>query len=306
MAKKLYDIPHVISAHSLEPLRPWKREQLGGGYELSLWAEKTAYEDADGIIAVSEGMRQDILKSYPSVDPDKVYTVHNGIDLDSFKLTDEKTDVLDRYGINTSKPTAIFVGRITRQKGLPYFLKALELINPDIQVVLCAGAPDTKEIADEVSSAVNRLKAARGNIIWIEEMLPKFELTRVLDAADVFVCPSIYEPLGIVNLEAMALKLPVVATATGGIPEVVVDGVTGKLVQIEQIQDGTGTPTNPEQFEQDFADAVTEVFSDLDKAKEMGEAGYERARDNFSWTSIGDRTVEVYEDIISKYQKAAA
>jgi starch synthase len=298
LASELYSIPHVITAHSLEPLRPWKAEQLGGGYNLSSFAEKTAYENAAGIIAVSGGMRNDILRCYPNVDPEKVFVVHNGIDLDSFKLTGEPTDVLDRYGIDTNKPTAVFVGRITRQKGLVYFLQAVQKFSKDIQIVLCAGMPDTKEIEEEVSSAVEKLKETRGNIIWIDEMLPKHELTTVLNSADVFICPSIYEPLGIVNLEAMALKLPVVATATGGIPEVVVDGETGYLVPIEQVQDGTGTPLDPDKFTSDFAAAVDKMFSDLDRAKEMGEAGYKRAQDNFSWKSISKKTIEVYKKVL--------
>jgi starch synthase len=301
LASKLYSIPHVISAHSLEPLRPWKAEQLGGGYALSSWVEKMSYEAADGIIAVSSGMRDDILRCYPNVDPEKVFVVHNGIDLDTFQLDDKKTDVLERYKIDQSKPTAVFVGRITRQKGLPFFLKSIEQIDPDIQVVLCAGAPDTKEIAAEVAELVKSLNATRGNIVWIEEMLPKHELTTVLDASDVFVCPSVYEPLGIVNLEAMALKLPVVASATGGIPEVVVDGETGFLVPFRsgQAQDGTGTPNSPEEYISDFAQAITKMFSDLNRAEKMGQAGYARARDFFSWKSIAKKTVDVYNTVLS-------
>lgn len=301
ISSKLYNIPHVITAHSLEPLRPWKKEQLGGGYDVSSWVEKTAYENAAGIIAVSDGMRQDILKAYPNVDPNKVHVVLNGIDLDSFKITDEPTDVLERYNVDKNAPTAIFVGRITRQKGLTYFLDAVKLIRDDIQIILCAGAPDTPEIAKEVSDKVAQLNSTRGQIVWIEEMLPKFELTKILDFSDVFICPSVYEPLGIVNLEAMALKLPVVATRTGGIPEVVVDGETGILVDIEQVQDGTGTPINPEKFALDYANAVNTMFSDLEIAKAMGEAGYNRARDHFSWQSIGEDVVKVYEKVISEW-----
>jgi starch synthase len=297
LSQQLYGVKHIITAHSLEPLRPWKAEQLGGGYKLSLWAEKTAYEAADAIIAVSDGMRTDILRCYPEVDPAKVKVVHNGIDLNSFKLTDQSTDVLERYKIDTSKPTAVFVGRITRQKGLPYFLRAIEQISPDIQVVLCAGSPDTPEIMQEVSELFNNLQQKRSNMVWIEEMLPKHELVTVLNASDVFICPSIYEPLGIVNLEAMALKLPVVATATGGIPEVVQDGVTGKLVQIEQKLDGTGQPLHPDQFVQDFAGAIESVFADLNVAKQMGEAGYLRAEQHFAWTTISKRTIDVYNSV---------
>jgi starch synthase len=302
LGSKLNGIPHVISAHSLEPLRPWKAEQLGGGYDVSSWIEKTAYEAADGIVAVSNGMRDDILKSYPAVDPDKVYVVHNGVDLDSFKKTDEPTDVIERYGIDKNRPTAIFVGRITRQKGLTYFLEAANQIDKEVQIILCAGAPDTPEILKEVEEAFKGLNQTRGGVIWIEEMLPKHELTTILDFSDVFICPSIYEPLGIVNLEAMALKLPVVATRTGGIPDVVVDHETGRLVDIEQLQDGTGTPINPAKFASDFAAAVNETFADLETAKKWGEAGYQRAKDHFSWASISKKVIAVYEDVIAKYK----
>ena len=303
MAQLLHDIPLVITAHSLEPFRPWKREQLGGGYNLSSWAERDAYEHADRIIAVSGGMREDILAAYPNVDPNKVVVVHNGITLADFETPapdDAGWAVFDRYHIDRDKPTLLFVGRITRQKGLPYLLQALHFVDPDIQVVLCAGAPDTPEIGKEVKEAVARLNEERGNIIWIEEMLPKHELNALEHGCDAFICPSIYEPLGIVNLEAMACGLPVVATATGGIPEVVVDGVTGYLVPIEQKHDGTGTPTNPERFVHDLADAINEMFADPQRAKDMGERGRERARDKFSWESISDQTVAVYRSVLEE------
>jgi starch synthase len=305
LASKLHDIPHVITAHSLEPLRPWKAEQLGGGYALSSWAEKTAYENAAGIIAVSEGMKADILRCYPEIAPEKVQVVHNGIDLDSFKISDKETDVLERYNISQTAPTAIFVGRITRQKGLPYLLKAIAKLPKDIQVILCAGAPDTEEIAAEVDKLVQKLQKERDNVVLISQMLPKHELVAVLNASDVFLCPSIDEPLGIVNLEAMALKLPVVATATGGIPEVVLDGITGKLVEIEQLNDGTGTPLKPEKFVNDFADAIWYMFEDLDRAKKMGEEGYKRAKDYFSWRTIGEKTVKIYKELIKNHKKRA-
>lgn len=305
LAAKLHGIPHVLSAHSLEPLRPWKAEQLGGGYRVSSWIEKTAYEGADGIIAVSEGMKADVLRCYPDIDPAKVYVVHNGIDVDAWAApsTEEERTAADavvaRYGIDPSRPAIVFVGRITRQKGLPYFLKAVEQLPEDIQVVLCAGAPDTPQIAQEVSSAVATLQTERGGVVWIEEMLPRPELVAVLDACTAFVCPSVYEPLGIVNLEAMAVGLPVVATATGGIPEVVDHGVTGTLVPIDQVQDGTGTPTDPDKYAADLAAALTDMVSDVDAAKAMGVAGRQRATDHFAWGAIAERTLEVYRDLLS-------
>ena len=304
LAKTLHGIPHVLSAHSLEPLRPWKAEQLGGGYRVSSWIEKTAYEAADGIIAVSEGMKADVLRCYPDVDPAKVHVVHNGIDVDAWAApaTEEERAAADavvaRHGIDPSRPAIVFVGRITRQKGLPYFLKAVEQLPKEIQVVLCAGAPDTPQIAQEVSSAVAKLQKERDGITWIEEMLPRAELVAVLDAGTAFVCPSVYEPLGIVNLEAMAVGLPVVATATGGIPEVVDHGVTGTLVPIDQVQDGTGTPTDPVKYAADLAAALTAMVSDIDAAKAMGKAGRQRATDHFSWDTIAERTLEVYKHVL--------
>ncbi|WP_062377570.1 glycogen synthase [Demequina pelophila] len=303
-ASLLHGVPHLISAHSLEPLRPWKAEQLGGGYRVSSWIEKTAYEAAAGIIAVSDGMRKDVLRCYPDVDPAKVHVVHNGIDLSAWAkpVTDEeraKADaVVAEWGIDPTRPAIVFVGRITRQKGLPHFLKAVEQLPQDIQVVLCAGAPDTKEIAAEVSTAVAKLQEERDGVIWIEKMLPRPELVAVLDACTAFVCPSVYEPLGIVNLEAMAVGLPVVATATGGIPEVVVHGETGTLVPIEQVQDGTGTPLDPEGFSRDLAAALTDMVADTDRAARMGEAGRQRAADAFSWEAIAERTLDVYRQIL--------
>jgi starch synthase len=302
LAALLHDIPHIISAHSLEPLRPWKREQLGGGYAVSSWAEKTAYEGADGIIAVSAGMRADILRAYPNVEPERVHVVHNGIDLSGWQRpadadAEQTEQIVRELGIDPSRPTVVFVGRITRQKGLPYLLRAVELLPPEVQVVLCAGAPDTPEIMKEVSDAVARLGEQRSGIVWIEEMLPRPRLVAVLASSTVFVCPSVYEPLGIVNLEAMAVGLPVVGSATGGIPEVIVHGETGLLVPIEQVQDGTGTPVNPDQFVHDLASALTEIVMDPDRAAEMGKAARKRVEDHFAWTAIAERTVQVYEAV---------
>jgi len=317
-AKLLYGMPHVISAHSLEPLRPWKAEQLGGGYRVSSWAEKTAYDAADGIIAVSNGMRNDILRSYPELDPDKIYVVHNGIDLSGWQRPVPDSPeaaaadaTVRRLGIDPTKPAVVFVGRITRQKGLPYLLRAAEQLPPNVQLILCAGAPDTPEIIQECRDLVAKLRAERraagteftddnAGVIWIEEMLPRQELIAVLAASQVFLCPSVYEPLGIVNLEAMAVGLPVVATATGGIPEVVDDGVTGTLVPIEQVTDGTGTPTNPEKFVNDLAAAINDMLADPARAKAMGEAGRKRAEDHFSWRAIADRTMDVYRKVLAK------
>ena len=297
IASLLHGIPHVLSAHSLEPLRPWKAEQLGGGYALSSWAERTAYLGAAAVIAVSAGMREDILRSYPEVDPDKVVVVHNGIELDGW-VRDENPDAVRALGIDPDRPSIVFVGRITRQKGLPYLLRAARLLPPEVQLVLCAGAPDTPEIMAEVSGLVSELSKERTGVVWIERMLPRAELCQVLSAATTFVCPSVYEPLGIVNLEAMACEAAVVGTATGGIPEVVDDGVTGRLVPIEQVQDGTGTPTDPERFVTELAATLTEVTGDPARAREMGRAGRLRAEQHFSWDAIADRTVEVYRSVL--------
>lgn len=296
LAGLLHGVPHVLSAHSLEPLRPWKAEQLGGGYALSSWAERTAYHGAAAVIAVSAGMREDILRSYPDIDPDKVVVVHNGIDLSGW-ARDEDGDAVRGLGIDPDRPSVVFVGRITRQKGLPYLLRAARDLPPEVQLVLCAGAPDTKEIMAEVSGLVSELQSDRDGVVWIERMLPRAELCKVLSAATTFVCPSVYEPLGIVNLEAMACEAAVVGTATGGIPEVVADGETGRLVPIEQVQDGTGTPVDPDAFVADLARVLTEVTSDVERARQMGRAGRQRAEDQFSWETIAERTVEVYRSV---------
>ena len=306
LAGLLHSVPHVISAHSLEPLRPWKAEQLGGGYALSSWAEKTAYEAASGIIAVSNGMREDILRSYPAIDPERVKVVHNGIDLEAWKHPQgqeadaQAAATLKRLGIDPDRPTIVFVGRITRQKGLPHLLRACEQLPADVQVILCAGAPDTPEIKAEVEGLVARLREKRTGVVWIEEMLPRPELIAVLAASDVFVCPSVYEPLGIVNLEAMAVGLPVVGSATGGIPDVIVDGETGLLVPIEQVQDGTGTPIDPARFEADLAERLTTLVTDTEAAKAMGQAARRRVEEHFAWQAIAQRTMDVYNWVLDQ------
>ncbi|WP_431806160.1 glycogen synthase [Microbacterium paraoxydans] len=297
LASQLHGIPHVLTAHSLEPLRPWKAEQLGGGYAVSSGIERLAYENAAAVIAVSAGMRADILRSYPQVDPERVRVIHNGIDVERWRPV-ENAAFLESIGMDPARPSVVFVGRITRQKGLPYLLQAARLLPPEVQLVLCAGAPDTPEIMAEVQEGVRLLQQTREGVIWIERMLPRDELSAILAAATTFVCPSVYEPLGIVNLEAMACGAAVVGTATGGIPEVVDDGVTGRLVPIEQMQDGTGTPIDPERFVADLASVLTEVATDPERARAYGEAGRERARSQFSWTAIADETRALYAGLI--------
>ncbi|MEO9323232.1 glycogen synthase [Nocardioides sp. C4-1] len=297
LAHLLHDVPHVVSAHSLEPLRPWKAEQLGGGYAVSSWVEQTAYEAAAGIIAVSAAMRDDVLASYPAVDPAKVQVVHNGIDTELWTPT-PNPDRLRELGVDPDRPSVVFVGRITRQKGLPHFLRAAASLPPDVQLVLCAGAPDTPEIEAEVRGLVDELAATRTGVVWIAEMLPRADVVALLTAATVFACPSVYEPLGIVNLEAMACETAVVATATGGIPEVVVDGATGVLVPIEQATDGTGTPLDPDRYVADLGAALTALVSDPDRAATYGRAGRRRAIESFSWDAIAERTVEVYRSVL--------
>ncbi|WP_228941111.1 glycogen synthase [Nocardioides sp. Leaf374] len=301
LASLLHGVPHVVSAHSLEPMRPWKAEQLEGGYALSSWVERTSYEAAAAVIAVSAAMREDVLRSYPAVDPDRVHTVHNGIDTDLWAPV-HAPDRVRAQGVDPDRPSVVFVGRITRQKGLPLFLRAVAQLPPEVQIVLCAGAPDTPEIQAEVETLVAGLAAERDGVVWIREMLPRADVVALLSAATAFACPSIYEPLGIVNLEAMACETAVVATATGGIPEVVVDGAgagaTGRLVPIEQATDGTGTPLDPDRYVADFAAALVEVVSDPDRAAALGRAGRQRAIESFSWGAIAARTVEVYRSVL--------
>ncbi|MFJ2541537.1 glycogen synthase [Microbacterium sp. NPDC087589] len=296
LASQLHGIPHVLTAHSLEPLRPWKAEQLGGGYAVSSGIEKLAYENAAAVIAVSAGMREDILRSYPSVDPARVRVIHNGIDVERWRPV-QNPAFLESVGMDPTRPSVVFVGRITRQKGLPYLLQAARLLPPEVQLILCAGAPDTPEIMAEVQEGVRLLQQTRGGVIWIDRMLPRDELSAILTAATTFVCPSVYEPLGIVNLEAMACGAAVVGTATGGIPEVVDDGVTGRLVPIEQLQDGTGTPVDPERYVADLANVLTEVTSDPEQARAYGAAGRDRAREEFSWDAIADTTRALYAEL---------
>ncbi|MDP3952703.1 glycogen synthase [Microbacterium sp.] len=296
VASQLHGIPHVLTAHSLEPLRPWKAEQLGGGYAVSSGIEKLAYENAAAIVAVSGGMRTDILRSYPGVDPARVRVIHNGIDVEQWRPVQDAA-FLASIGMDPARPSVVFVGRITRQKGLPYLLRAAAELPSEVQLVLCAGAPDTPEIMAEVQEGVRLLQETRRGVIWIERMLPRGELSAILTAATTFVCPSVYEPLGIVNLEAMACGAAVVGTATGGIPEVVDDGVTGRLVPIEQVADGTGTPVDPDRYVDDLARTLTEVAMDPERAASYGEAGRERAAREFSWGSIADTTRALYAEL---------
>ncbi|WP_093797597.1 glycogen synthase [Streptomyces sp. Wb2n-11] len=287
--KLLHGIPHVMTAHSLEPLRPWKAEQLGGGYALSGWAERTAIESADAVVAVSHGMRADILRSYPALDPARVRVVHNGIDTSLYR-PDPATDVLRRTGIDRQRPYVLFVGRITRQKGVPHLLRAARLLDPSTQLVLCAGAPDTPEIEREFRELVDELRRTRDGVHWIPEMLPRPDVVQLLTHAAVFVCPSVYEPLGIVNLEAMACGTPVVASAVGGIPEVVEDGGTGLLVPYAE--------PDPEAFEAGLADGINRLTGERRTALRMGEEGRRRAVREFGWEAVARRTAEVYEEIL--------
>ncbi|GAA0975103.1 glycogen synthase [Acrocarpospora macrocephala] len=291
VAKMLYGLPHVVTTHSLEPLRPWKAEQLGGGYTLSSWAERTALASADAIIAVSEGMRADVLTAYPEISPERVTVIHNGIDTGEYAPAPGAA-ALARHGIDPARPYVVFVGRITRQKGLAHLLRAAHSFDPAAQLVLCAGAPDTPEIAAEVTALVEELATTRKGVIWISEMLPRPEVIEILTHATVFVCPSVYEPMGIVNLEAMACETAVVATATGGIPEVVADQETGLLVPIEQGPDGE--PHDREAFAVAIASRVNALLSDPGLADDMGRQGRRRAIDHFSWPRIAERTRELY------------
>ena len=297
LAKLVHGIPHVLTVHSLEPLRPWKAEQLAGGYQLSSFCEQTAVEGADAVIAVSAEMARDVLACYPAVDPDRVRVIYNGIDTAEYR-PDSGTNVLERHGVDPERRSAVFVGRITRQKGVAHLLEAARTFDPEVQVVLCAGAPDTPQIAAEISERVGRVQRERGNLVWIDKMITKAEVIQLLTHATVFVCPSIYEPLGIVNLEAMACETAVVATATGGIPEVVEDGVTGVLVPFEPGADSSREPRDPKQFARDIAERVNALLADPARAEAMGKAGRRRAIEQFSWSAIADQTVELYESLV--------
>jgi starch synthase len=303
LARLLYGHPHVATVHSLEPLRPWKSEQLAGGYALSSFCERTALEAADAIIAVSAAQRSDILSVYPSIDAERIDVIHNGIDAEEYR-PDLGTDVLERYAVDPGAPSVVFVGRITRQKGVPYLLDAALDIDPSAQLVLCAGAPDTPELAAEVQQKVDTLRSARGNVIWLDQMLAKDEIIQLLTHATVFVCPSIYEPQGIVNLEAMGCETAVVATDTGGIPEVVEDGVTGLLVPFAARDHGSRDPVDPKSFVTGIADRVNELLADPGRAEEMGRAGRARAVEHFAWPAIAEQTAALYRRL--QQQRAAA
>jgi alpha-maltose-1-phosphate synthase len=293
LAAMLYRIPHVLTAHSLEPLRPWKAEQLGSGYRISSWVERTAVSGADAVIAVSSGMREDVLHTYPALDPSRVHVVKNGIDTDVWYPAEPKPgeSVLADLGVDPKRPIVAFVGRVTRQKGVPHLVKAAHGFAPEAQLVLCAGAPDTPEIAAEMTAAVAELARARTGVFWVREILPIGKIREILSAATVFVCPSVYEPLGIVNLEAMACATAVVASDVGGIPEVVADGQTGLLVHYD--------PADPEGFEAGLADAVNTLVGNPDQAARLGQAGRQRCIEEFSWAHIAEQTLGIYRKVSS-------
>lgn len=291
LAAMLYGVPNVLTAHSLEPMRPWKAEQLGGGYRISSWVEKTAVEAADAVIAVSSGMRRDVLNTYPALDPDRVHVVLNGIDTDKWRPVEPGGDgsVLTELGVDLTRPIVAFVGRITRQKGVAHLVAAAHHFSPEVQLVLCAGAPDTPEIAEEVASTVQELSEARSGVFWVREMLPQPKIDEILSAATTFVCPSVYEPLGIVNLEAMACGTAVVASDVGGIPEVVADERTGLLVHYDH--DDTAS------FERELAYAVNTLVADPERARQYGITGRQRCIDEFSWARIAEQTLDIYRAV---------
>ena len=297
LAKKNYGLPLVITVHSLEPLRPWKREQLAGGYEFSLWVEKTALEMADAIIAVSGETKHDIERLF-NVDPSRVHGIHNGIDLNQYRKVDS-SDALERYGIDPARPYLLFVGRITRQKGFQHLVRAIQFMNRDFQIVLCAAAPDTPQLAEEMRIAVERAGAQRPGIIWINEMVDQQTACELYSHAAVFICPSIYEPFGIINLEAMACETPVVASAVGGIKEVVIEGETGFLVPLEQMKESPFEAIDPEKFARDLAERVNELMKDPQLRKRFGKSGRRRVEENFSWTAIAEKTKTLYASLLA-------
>ena len=296
LTKLCYGIPLVITTHSLEPLRPWKREQLGKGYDASSWVEKTAIEMADAIIAVSKETKEDVLKHF-NVDKEKVKVIYNGINLKEYIVT-EATSTLERFGIDKSKPYVLFVGRITRQKGIIHLVNAIKYIDKDTQIVLCAGAPDTKEIGAEMEASVNEVKKTRNNVIWIAEMLDKKEVIQLYSHADVFCCPSIYEPFGIINIEAMACETAVVASAVGGIKEVVIDGETGILVTLEQQNAAPFEPIDPDKFSRDLANGVNKLINNEELRNKMAKKGRKRVEDHFDWIAIAKQVEELYKSLI--------
>jgi len=297
LAKKNYDLPLVITVHSLEPLRPWKREQLAGGYEFSLWVEKTALEMADAIIAVSRETKDDIERLF-NVDPARVHVIHNGIDLNEYRKIDS-TGALERYGVDPAKPYLLFVGRITRQKGLQHLVRAIQFMDRDFQIVLCAAAPDTAQLGEEMRIAVEGAKAQRPGIIWIDEMVDQQAACELYSHAAVFVCPSIYEPFGIINLEAMACETAVVASAVGGIKEVVIDGETGLLVPIDQMKQSPFEAIDPEKFARDLAERINELMRNPQLRERFGKAGRKRVEENFSWAAIAEKTKALYTSLVS-------
>ncbi|GAA3749557.1 glycosyltransferase family 4 protein [Terriglobus aquaticus] len=297
LARKLYNIPFVLTTHSLEPLRAWKAEQLGTGYAMSSWMERTAILDADAVIAVSEGTKKDILKAYPEIHPERIHVIYNGIDLDEYQKTEAK-DALIKHGVDPDVPYVLFVGRITRQKGVTHLVDAIQYLPKDTQVVLCAGAPDTPEIAQEMRELVAKAKSINPRVTWIEAMVAKQEAIQLYSNCAVFCCPSVYEPFGIINLEAMACRAPVVASATGGILEVVVDDETGYLVPFAQ-DPTTSFPEHPEQFAKDLAAKLNDLLADPDKAKRFGEAGRKRVEAKFSWSAIAEQTLALYEKLVA-------
>ena len=296
VAKLCYGTPLVITTHSLEPLRPWKREQLGRGYDASSWVEKTAIEMADALIAVSQETKEDVLK-YFDVDESKIHVIYNGINLQEYVITSE-TSTLDTYGIDKNKPYVLFVGRITRQKGIIHLVNAIKYIDPDTQIVLCAGAPDTPEIAKEMKDSVDEVKKTRKNVIWIDKMVTKKEVIQLYSHADVFCCPSIYEPFGIINIEAMACETAVVASAVGGIKEVVIPGETGILVPLEQLKEAPFEPVNPDKFSRDLADGVNKVIRDKNLRDMMAKNGRKRVEDYFDWIAIAKQVESLYKSLI--------